>query len=413
MSKLHQAIIIINFFSMGLLAPILNLILLDKGANVQTLPLLLAIYAVTILVLELPSGIYADMYGRKAVFLLSCGFYFISFIIMIIANSATALVFAIIFFGLGRSFASGSLDALVIDQALERNGEGCLAKVTARMAVLEGAALATGGIAGGILANATSSYLMNMVLREVFIVILFTLCLIFIKEKPVHHQEKRISLIEHIRKGKEVISASPQFGFILPGIFLAGFFLCTIETYWQPAFMQISHGQNSTWVLGIITFLGFLSVTLGAIIAQKLLDKYSEKDWGYYKLFRMILAAVIFIFAFQKNIIGFMAWYAGIYLLLGVSNITESTIINKLTPNHMRASVLSLNSFMTQTGVLCASLFSSMMIQQLKFKGVWVAAGALLGGYTLAAAVIAKRREPKPDIHLQQNTLMENGQEYL
>ena len=108
MSKLHQIILAINAFSVGLMVPVLNLVLLSKGASFQTLPLLLAIYAVTVLILELPSGICADLYGRKAVFLLSCGFYFISFLIIIMANNMSALVFAIAISGLGRSFSSGS-----------------------------------------------------------------------------------------------------------------------------------------------------------------------------------------------------------------------------------------------------------------------------------------------------------------
>ncbi len=407
MSKLHQIILAINAFSVGLMVPILNLILLDKGASFQTLPLLLAIYSVTVLILELPSGICADLYGRKAVFLLSCGFYFISFLIMIMANNMVALVFAVAFSGLGRSFSSGSLDALMIDQAIDKNGEGCLAGVTTRMAVIEGGALAAGGIAGGFFANANSNYLFNLALREVFIVILFILCLAFVKEQPVHQKEQRIPLIDHIRKSKQVVLSTPQFGFILPGIFFAGFFLCTVETYWQPAFMQIPNVQNSTWILGVITFLAFLAVTLGNIIAQKLLNKHRNREWRFYKFFRIIFAAFILIFAFQKSIIGFMAWYAGVYLLLGASNIAEGTLINKLTPNHMRASVLSLSSFTTQIGVLIASLFSSIMIERLQFAGVWLVAGGLLGGYATFVAVATYKREYESDMSLQQRPSLE------
>jgi len=106
MTKMQQIIIAINSFSMGILIPVFNLALLERGSSLQTLPLLLAIYSTTVLCLELPSGICADIYGRKSVFLLSCGFQLISFSILIAANNMLWLIFALIFYGLGRAFSS-------------------------------------------------------------------------------------------------------------------------------------------------------------------------------------------------------------------------------------------------------------------------------------------------------------------
>lgn len=133
----------------------------------MALPLVLSIYSLTVLCLELPSGIFADMYGRKKVFLLSCVFLFISFSLLFAANNIIYLIFAMIFLGLSRAFSSGSLDALFIDQALAMHGENCLTKVTARLAFLESSGLALGGIAGGFLSYITVTYTSNIILRLV------------------------------------------------------------------------------------------------------------------------------------------------------------------------------------------------------------------------------------------------------
>lgn len=395
MNKMHQTIIFINSFSIGIIIPVLNLILLEKGSNLQTLPLLLAIYSITALCLELPSGICADIYGRKASFLLACGFQFISFLIMIAANDLVWLIFAIMFLGLGRAFSSGSLDALFIDQATYLNGEGCLAKVTARMAVLDGAGLAAGSIAGGILSSVIGTHLINIIIRAALVIVIFVLCLIFVKENTNHDTKQHIPLIEHIKQGKQVIFSTPKFGFIFMGVFFTGFFLFTAETYWQTAFMQIPTAKNSSWLLGIITFLGFSAVAFGNIIAQKLLDRFRSKWWKVYNICRMINAICIIVFAVQKNEAGFMLWYTGVYLILGAGNVVEGTLINKLTPNYMRASILSLNSFVSQVGALCASVFSSIMILKLKFTGVWITAGVLAGGYAIfmTAAIYKSSRK--------------------
>lgn len=391
MNKMNQAIIAINSFSIGIIIPVLNLALLERGSSLQTLPLLFAIYSTTVLCLELPSGICADMHGRKAVFLLSCGFQIISFALLFAANNMVWLIIAIIFHGLGRAFSSGSLDALFIDQALINHGEDCLAKVTSRMALLDGLGLAVGGITGGVLAGVADNYLANIIFRIALSVMLFVLVIFFVREQPAHGTKAHTTLKEHIKQGKEVIFSTPGFRFLFIGVFFVGVFLSVIETYWQPAFMSLPAAQNSIWLLGVITFLGFMAVALGNIIVQKLLDKCSSNLWRVYNLSRIVFAGCIVIFALQKGSAGFVIWYAVVYLLLGASNVAESTLINKLTPSHMRASVLSLSSLAIQIGALCASVFSSITILRLKFAGIWIITGVLLGGYAIIVSVVTNK----------------------
>lgn len=393
MTRLQQIIYVVNFFSTGILLPVLNLILLEKGSNLQTLPLLLAIYSLTVLCMELPSGIFADIYGRKAAFLLSCVLQFVSFCILLVANNFIFLIFVIAFFGLGRAFASGSIDALIIDQALALQGNECLAKVTARLAVLEAGGLALGGIAGGFIPEVTGTYTGNIVLRLALTLLMFTLCLAFVKEQPLNdmkQQKERTSLVELLGEGKKIIFSTPVFTYIFIGVFFTGFFLFTLETYWQPAFMKISAIKNNTWVLGFITFAGFFAVVSGNTISQQLLNRLKNSWWSIYNICRILMSAVIFAFAFQKSTAGFISGYAGIYLLLGTANVAESTLVNKFTPNNMRASVLSLSSFITQIGGFCASLFSSIAILQLNFSGIWIAAGVLLGSYAIVLTAVTK-----------------------
>ena len=390
MNSMNQAIIAINSFSLGIIIPVINLALLERGASLQTLPLLLAIYSITVLFMELPSGIFADIHGRREVFLMSCGFQFVSYSILLAADNMLWLIFAMVFHGLGRAFSSGSIDALFIDQAILENGEGCLAKVTSRIALLDGVGLGLGGIAGGVLAGAAEDYLANIILRMVFSVILFAMVVFFVKEQPVYEKAEHISLREHIRKGKKVIFSTPGFRLLFAGVFFTGVFFSVIETYWQPAFMQLPTAQNGIWLLGVITFMGFMAVAAGNMASQKLLDKYNW--WNVYNLFRIVFGACIVVFALQKSIMGFIIGYTVVYLLLGAGNVAESTLINKLTPADMRASILSLSSLAVQVGALCASVFSSIMILRLRFTGLCILAGVLLGGYAVIAAVVTNKK---------------------
>ncbi len=388
MSKLFQTILFINHFSLGLVVPVLNLILLDCGATLQTLPLLYMVMAVTVLCFELPSGICADLLGRKNVFLISCILNFLSFFALIfVKQSLPLLILIIILYGIGRALSSGSIDALIIDQTIDRQGNEFLPKITSRLSIIEGAGLSLGSITGGVLAQLSSDRVYNLLGRIILILAIIVLCQLFIKEDDITKEEHN-SLKYHVKQGLKAVLINYKFALVVAGGFFVGLFLSVIETYWQPAFVGITNDQNREWLLGIIPFFGFLAATVGNIFSQKLLDKYKANHMGIYLISRGILAISLLVFALQKNSISFIAGYSGVYLMLGISNTSESTIINLYTPNHMRASILSLFSLITQIGLMCASLISSIAINRLHFSGVWIIMASLFGGYIILVAII-------------------------
>ena len=388
MSKLFQTILFINHFSLGLVVPVLNLILLDCGATLQTLPLLYMVMAVTVLCFELPSGICADLLGRKNVFLISCILNFLSFFALIfVKQSLPLLILIIILYGIGRALSSGSIDALIIDQTIDRQGNEFLPKITSRLSIIEGAGLSLGSITGGVLAQLSSDRVYNLLGRIILILAIIVLCQLFIKEDVITKEEHN-SLKYHVKQGLKAVLINYKFALVVAGGFFVGLFLSVIETYWQPAFVGITNDQNREWLLGIIPFFGSLAATVGNIFSQKLLDKYKANHMGIYLISRGILAISLLVFALQKNSISFIAGYSGVYLMLGISNTSESTIINLYTPNHMRASILSLFSLITQIGLMCASLISSIAINRLHFSGVWIIMASLFGGYIILVAII-------------------------
>ncbi|ROR27251.1 putative MFS family arabinose efflux permease [Mobilisporobacter senegalensis] len=392
MDKIQQIILFTNSFTLGLLVPLHNLILLEKGADIQTLPILLIVYSITLLSFELPSGICADLLGRKVVFLISCFLQFISFLCILLATNFSYLVLAMIFNGLGRAFASGSLDALFIDQTLKKQGDGHLSKITTRIALLEGWGLAFGGIMGGFIAQISGDYIASIIAKLLFLTILFLLCLMIVKEDGSKEMKQRIPLREHLKKGGAMVHSSSKFKLILGGVFLSGFMIMTVETYWQPAFRELYITNNGTWLLGIITFFGFMAITIGNTISNILLIKFKNKWWKIYNICRFNLGACIILFGISQNEVKFVFWYVAVYMLFGTSNVVESTLINKIVPGNLRASILSLNSLIFQLGAMCASVFSSFSITYLKFSGIWIIAGIFIIGYAITVMIAAMKQ---------------------
>lgn len=112
----YQVLIFIHAGTTGLIAPVMTLMFLQHGASLNTLSLFVALFSLTVLLAEIPSGIFADTYGRKKCFLLSLIFLICKDSFLLISNDPILLSVSCIFFGLGNAFSSGSLEALIIEQ---------------------------------------------------------------------------------------------------------------------------------------------------------------------------------------------------------------------------------------------------------------------------------------------------------
>ncbi|MDF2950315.1 MAG: hypothetical protein K0R07_2366 [Sedimentibacter sp.] len=133
--KLYSLIVFLKSFSMGLLIPVLSLVFIDKGASLSNISIIMGVYSLTVVVLELPSGILADVIGRKKVFCLSLIVSLIGYSVILFGRGMIFLCIGIIFYGTSRALSSGSFDALFIDSYIETFGRDKLHKITVRLSV--------------------------------------------------------------------------------------------------------------------------------------------------------------------------------------------------------------------------------------------------------------------------------------
>jgi len=101
--------------------PYLLIYLLGIGFNMFIIGILFSVREVITYIFEVPSGIFADNYGKKKELMLCFTFYIISFIFFFIGKSFFILIIAMIFFGLGEAFRSGTHKAMIYSY-LEQKG---------------------------------------------------------------------------------------------------------------------------------------------------------------------------------------------------------------------------------------------------------------------------------------------------
>lgn len=397
MRKSIQLILLLKNIATGILVSVLTLALLQHGATLRTISLLIGLYSFTVILAEFPSGVFADLYGRKTSFLLSAALSSISYAVFFLSASVPLLCVAIILNGLGRAFASGSIDALVIDQR-EEYGK-TIHWITSRLAIIESVGLAAGALLGGLLAGVGTRYLGNLGVNAGIYVCLFLMTLFFVCEPPRAKAAGRLSagLRQFGVQTRDSLLFLKQKGTIriLFVLTLAtGFALNTVETYWQPALLAM---QPPYWIFGAVSFAGFAFVILGSWAAERLLSRYGQYGVATLLLLKALFGGSLILLLFQGAQISFIAVYLAAYFVLGGGSVAENTLLNHLAPASHRAGILSLASLVLQIGGLFAALVGYWVSTHSRFQHMWPLAGAILILCVIVFAITQVKSVPRPD----------------
>lgn len=389
MKKSYWILPLINYFSMGIMVPVLSLALLERGITLEMLALIFGIYSFTVIVLEVPSGFLADLAGRKMVFILSNIFYLGAVLLLLFAHSLEMLIPVIIFWGAGKAFASGSLDALIIDAYTEIRGADKMPVVTSRLALLETVGIAAGSFLGGFVPGiaknvlpSLGTYDLNILLRLAIGAAVLVMCIIFLHETTLRTKQA-VHLKRHIVESFRFVKHNRTVLLLAIGMFCGGLFIFTVETYWQPSYTALLPAPD--WTLGLLSFGCFLFASIGNILIRWLfVHRQKYLHIGYIASSLLLFTALI-IFSFQQSAVGFGIMFCLVYFMFGSANMTVSTILNIEIPSEKRASLLSISSFVFQAGGLIAPLSAVIATSQSGVRTVWLLVGI---AFLIVSAVI-------------------------
>ncbi|HKM00777.1 MAG TPA: MFS transporter [Sedimentibacter sp.] len=391
--RIYSLIMFLNSYLTGLLTPVLSLALIDKGASLSNLSIILGLYALSVILLELPTGIMADIFGRKKTFVLSLIIFTLCFALLLIGRGFIVLCIVMMLYGLAKALASGSFDALFIDYYIDNFGKDKLHNITTRLSVLEALGLSAGALSGGFfpeisnkLFSSIGTYDLNIIVRVILTITVIVLSVLFISDNAITEKKQHISIKQHVKNSSTFVFKNTTILCIFLSVFSTGFFLSALETYWQPHFITFLPDGSSTRLLGLMAFLYLGAAMIGSIISNNTIKKYKFNLRKMYLLMRAFIALLLIVTALQTNVPLFIAFYASIYLMFGMSMIPEGVILNSETPNEIRASVLSVKSFTMQIGGLSGSLLYSILIKFISIPTIWILAAFIV---LITIAIIA------------------------
>ncbi|MEZ5357990.1 MAG: MFS transporter [Candidatus Zixiibacteriota bacterium] len=116
----------------GFILPVYVLYFRYFGINLLQIALLAAVFEASVLVFEIPTGLFADRFGRKVSVIIGFFIFAVSGAIFIFYRDFTGFLIGEILFGLGEAFISGAAEALAVDSITSADRESMLKTVFTR-----------------------------------------------------------------------------------------------------------------------------------------------------------------------------------------------------------------------------------------------------------------------------------------
>lgn len=391
----HKILFFLNSFSTGILTPVLTLVLCSHGASISTVPVFLGIFAVTVMVLEVPSGVFADLKGRKNTFLMSHIFIWLSFFTIFRGNSPLFLALGNVFLGMGRAFGSGSMEALEIEQYIEKNGKTHLPEINSLLAKLDNFGLAAGALLGGYLGYVEPDYSLNLTCLLLAEAVLILMTIFFVKEERIKRKKTEQNLFKGFSGMLKSIRRSRILCTICGMAAVLGFLLAAVETYWQPS-IKTYLPQNLTWLLGIVNCSAYLGGSIGNTAGMRILSKMGNtlsSKKKLYAAFRVLLCLVPVLMAFCRTWYIFALVYALVYMVSGMAGLIENTLLHEAADSSFRASMMSFYSLLIRGGSIGTSLLCGVLLRGGNLNLVWIFVPlAALGATALMILFVIPRK---------------------
>ncbi|MDD3129923.1 MAG: MFS transporter, partial [Candidatus Izemoplasmatales bacterium] len=270
--------------------PYLIIYLTLGGLSLFEVGLLISIREIIIYIFEIPSGVIADLYGKKAELIMCFIFYIISFLLFFIAKDFWIFAIAMVLFGLGEAFRSGTHKAMIMS-FLERHDIGASkTKVYGQTRAMS----LVGSMVMSIIAIIFVLYLPDIKYLFLASIVPYLLDMILIASYPSYLNEKRETNFRFktfIKQNVDSVKYTFKDGKVRRLVFDSALYQAgykSIKDYVQPmiialslsaglvAFGDFTEDENLKIYIGVIYAVIYLISSIASRNSYKVADKVNH-----------------------------------------------------------------------------------------------------------------------------------------
>jgi MFS family permease len=365
-----------------------TLFLKEKGVTLMEMNLINAAFMAAVFLLEVPTGAFADFYGRVRSTVIGSLLLMLSFAAYFFSDHFWQFISAELIGALGHSLISGATRSWFVDWLNHLDIGAKSKKIFEHQTSLSQLGIVIGAWVGSQLGSYDLSWPW---LASGFS---FLLVAIFVSFWPENHGQKKnekICLAPIIRIAKEGLRFSLKRKDILYiSLFsaLLAFSIQGVNMYWSIFFTEkgLTISRLGPMFMGVS-----LAMIVGANLGKLIPKKYEAKRF-FLILPQLITGIAIIGLSFSlKNpflISLFLIHEAG----RGFFKPLKDYQINLAAPEKIRATVNSFSSMLEKLGAFLGLLFSGWLAQTLSIGTSWLASGVILSVGTLLFFLFRKKR---------------------
>ncbi|MCR8670286.1 MFS transporter [Agrococcus sp. HG114] len=339
-----------------------TLFLLDAGLSNFEAFAANAFYTVGVLVFEIPTGVVADTLGRRASYLLGSATLAVTTLLywLLWLWSAPFWGWAVVslLLGLGFTFFTGALDAWLVDALHATGYEGRLETVFGRSLVVSGAAMLTGSVLGGVVAQLADLGTPFLVRAGVLVGMIAVAGLLMhdLGFEPARGEgplrATRSVLVASWRHG---LGNAPVRWLLLASPFTAGVGFYVFYAL-QPHLLALWGDPDAYSVAGLAAALLSGGAMLGGLIAP-LVRRLFRRRTSTIVLAAVTSALALIALGLVQSFWAAVALIAVWGVMSAVDDPVRRAYLNDMVPSKQRATVLSFDSLLGSGGSSIAQPF--------------------------------------------------------
>ena len=348
-----------NALAASLIWGINTIFLLDAGLSNFEAFAANAYFTAGMVLFEIPTGVVADRWGRRASFL--CGTLTLAAttgLYVLLWHLQSAFVWwaiVSVLLGLGFTFFSGATEAWLVDALTATSFDGQLEGVFSRGQVIMGAMTLSGSVAGGFIAQLTNLGVPYLV-RSAILIAMFALALIMMHDlgfTPTRGDRP-------VAEVKKIVHSSVEHGLKVPAvraIMLAGMFIGGIEIYvyyaLQPHLLNLWGDQTAYGIAGLAAAVIAGAQMIGGLLTPWIRRAFRRRTSALLVLAALgvaMLALIGLVENFWVVVVLITLWELMSYAGLPI----REAYLNGMIPSQQRATILSFDSLINSAGGIVA-----------------------------------------------------------
>lgn len=344
----------------------------ERGMNMAQVGVLEGMLHLFIVLFEIPTGVIADLYGRKKSLLIGSAISLGYALLMMIGGHFFVFSLAFALFGLASTFKSGAAQALFYDTLAAAGQESRYTKIMGNEAALIYIALSVAQWGGGILAE----HSWNWVYGGILVMQVIAIVPLLLVKEPKHVEPEGADEAEGA-SAKRGMLATWKSQFVdsyevwrrhksvrMPIVlYIMVSTSIVVVVYYAQAYL--AKQGFSTSEIGFIFTVDYL---LGAAAAKFV--HHLERKWAFGRLiqgFYYLTALLLLVFAFIHGFVGVVAMWMMGSLASGLDPVFSNFVQGKLT-SKIRATFFSMISVVVSLSIVVAFPLFGAVVDRLGFE---------------------------------------------